>query len=72
MANEAAQTKEDGQMKAAELQLGDRVKMSDGEYVEVIDLQAARLGSAVAIFTEEDEAPIIAPTNATVTTERMD
>lgn len=53
-------------MVAGQLEVGSMVKMADGEFEEVIDLQPARLGAAVAIFFEEREEPLVVRTGLPV------
>jgi hypothetical protein len=46
-------------MFAYEINIGDVVKLSDGTYDEVINIQPANLGKSVAITVEEEDIPIV-------------
>lgn len=56
---------------ASQLEVGDMVRLADGEYVEVIDLKPTGYDGnplgGVAIFTEDDDLPIRASMNQRVT-----
>ena len=52
---------------AADLHVGDRPRMADDTFDEVIDLQAAGNGfSHVAVFFEECEGPIVIPVSTPI------